>query len=610
MRKALFSSLLVLLATTGLGACDALTVGGLQSDEGEGPASIGALQGSGARSAYEGQSVTVQGVVTGNFVTGMDGFFMQDAAGTEDGDPATADGVYVQWSRDKSPRVRRGDRVRVSGEVVERGRGGRSLTTVQAEEVEALGRGGVNITSIDAPPASEADWARLEGMWLRISAPLTVTGNGGLLRYGDLEVSFGERLLQPTDVHPPGPAAEALAADNARRLLVLDDNRRGEYPRDLWFVPDEGPSNAAPLRVGSTLGQVEGILGHDHGRWRLHLTDIPRVLKQAPRPAAPQPPPGLRLASINLLNYFNGDGRGRGFPTPRGAASSRELTRQTAKTVAMLATLRPDIVAAAELENDGHDARSAEAALIAALNAELGDEGDYRAVVPPPGGAGEDVIRVGLFYRESRVRPYGPSAALTDGPFRQGSRPPLAQAFVPLDGGVAFTVVANHFKSKGSCPPAEQPADAGNRDNGDGQACWNAARVAAAQALHDWLTGDPAAAGNANAVLLGDFNANSQEDPLRRLRELGWRDAFELGGTARAYSYVHAGQAGRIDHALVSPTLADKVSGAVVWHANADESEAFDFRIDQRKADWYSEQPWRASDHDPLLIGLDFSRAP
>jgi uncharacterized protein len=57
--------------------------------------------------------------------------------------------------------------------------------------------------------------------------------------------------------------------------------------------------------------------------------------------------------------------------------------------------------------------------------------------------------------------------------------------------------------------------------------------------------------------------------------------------------------AGRLDHALLSPALAGRLRGAAEWHINADEPES------QGYADGDPTQPWRSSDHDPLLLGFD-----
>ena len=50
------------------------------------------------------------------------------------------------------------------------------------------------------------------------------------------------------------------------------------------------------------------------------------------------------------------------------------------------------------------------------------------------------------------------------------------------------------------------------------------------------------------------------------------------------------------------------MTGAAEWHINADELDAFDFNREGRapKADarLYRPDPFRSSDHDPLVIGL------
>src|SRR5690606_32580216 len=123
-----------------------------------------------------------------------------------------------------------------------------------------------------------------------------------------------------------------------------------------------------------------------------------------------------------------------------------------------------------ELENDGYGPDSSIARFVAALNA-AGPHEDWR-FVDSGSGPGDNPIRVGIVYRASRFTPVGRPAMLADGPFRDRSRVPLAQAFRAGRGPV-FVVVANHFKSKGGCGEARN----GDADRGDGQACFNATRV-------------------------------------------------------------------------------------------------------------------------------------
>ncbi|NLB15115.1 MAG: nuclease, partial [Gammaproteobacteria bacterium] len=145
-------------------------------------------------------------------------------------------------------------------------------------------------------------------------------------------------------------------------------------------------------------------------------------------------------------------------------------------------------------------------------------------------------------------------------------------------------------------------------DQRDGQVCWNATRSAAAQELHDWLATDPTASGSKAHVILGDLNSYAQEDPLRLLHDAGWRDAFAQAGIKRPYSYNFRGASGRLDHALLSPALAPALRAAAIWHINADESEAFDYQRRNRQKQWYAPDPYRSSDHDPLILVLDFGQ--
>ena len=592
----------------------------------EGVVAIGAVQGRGDASPLLGRTVTVEGVVTGDFARHLDGWFVQDAG---DGDPATSDGLFVV--SDLQPDLRAGDRVRLHGRVVEHGERGRgTLTTLQASAIDVVGRGDVAPVVLTAPPT---DWERYEGMRVRIEAPLAIGGQHQLARRGVLHASFGGRLATPTEIAAPGADAARVEADNRRRRLLLDDARASENPGPAWYL--EG---RPPPRLGSLARGVEGIVDQRWGELRLQLT-APLRIEPAPRPAPPQVRGDLRLAVLNLHNLFNGDGRGGGFPTARGARTPAQLRAQLARLVATFDALDPHLAALMELENDGYGPESSLAQLVDALNA---DGGDW-AFVDAGHGPGDDAIRVALLYRRSHLRPLGPPATLEGGPFGSRSRGPLAQAFVPQargrDDGPALVVVANHFKSKGC-------GDAGgaDRDQGDGQACWNATRVESARRLAAWLAGDPTGAGTDLVAIVGDLNAYSQEQPLRLLRSGGWVDALPVTGDAGPHSvdalpvtgdagphsvdalpatgdagpdsvdvlpetgdagphsFVFDGMAGRLDHVLLSPALATRLAGAAVWHSNADEPAAAPDR--GNSGGDRGPGPWRSSDHDPLLVGL------
>jgi len=552
----------------------------------KGPAviAIGQVQGSGERSPLEGRQVTIEGFVSADLRAGLGGVFVQDAG---DGDPATSDALFVQL--DPAQNAPAGQWLRVTGTVQElpAGKGGQSLTALKADTVVAVrARPAPAVTVLEGVPAS---WEALEGMQVRIAAPLTLSGQDQLARHGELSVAFEGRLWQPTELAAAGTAENAaLVADNARRRLRLDDGSGQRDPGRVSYLADD-----AQLRTGMVFSGVEGVVDQRHdGGYRLQLT---RPL-QVPALERPQPPTvagGLRIAAFNLENYFNGDGQGGGFPTLRGAKTLAQFQAQQAKLIATIRGLDADVAALMELENDGYGPDSAIAGLVRALNEGQGRDRQW-TFVDAGKGPGDNPIRVGIIYRASRVTPVGRPAVLEQEPFGERSRVPLAQAFRMGRKGRPFVVVANHFKSKGC-----NEATGADADQNDGQGCWTATRVASARLLNQWLQRDPTGSGSRDAVLLGDFNAYAMEDPIRQLHADGWTDAFKVAGVEQPYSYVYNGLTGRLDHALLNAGMAARLKGAAEWHINADEAD--DAGYQGRNVPG----PWRSSDHDPLLLGFD-----
>lgn len=540
---------------------------------------IGTVQGQGAQSPLPGQAVTIEGVVVARVgaADAVEGWFVQDAG---DGDEATSDAVFVS-AADSGVALQVGDRVRVRGVVAEQAQGRGTRTSIEQARIDPRGRGTVTPAKVAKTPA---DWEQLEGMAVQFDAPLWLADSAEMDKRGRVLASIDGRLWQPGERAAPGSEqARAVATDNARRQLWLETGK-GDAAA-AW------PVGLDRARSGSRLDDVAGVLDQAGAGYRLRLTATP-TLQASARPQPPQVPGNLRVAALNLENLFNGDGHGGGFPTPRGARTPAELAAQLAKHVATIDGLDADVVALMELENDGYGTDSSLAALVAALNA---NGGDWHAVDAGK-GPGDNAIRVGLIYRGDRVRTQGKPATLEQGPFGPHSRVPMAQAFVPLRAGrvagPAFVVVANHFKSKG-CSGAEN----GDRDQGDGAACWNATRTESAHLLDAWLRTDPTGHGE-RTLIVGDLNAYAGEEPLRTLAASGWRDAFAVAGIESPYSYVYDGQLGRLDHALLSPALAKHLRGAAEWHSNADEAENAGYRAG-------GSGPWRSSDHDPLLLGFD-----
>ena len=583
---------------------------------------ISEVQGSGALSPIAGSTVTIEAVVTSPYLSAVGGVFVQEERDHRDGDPATSEGLVILL--DQSKVAKPGDLVRVTGLVTEFGdEPGKSVTALK-DLTEFLSCGSAPLpamASIEQAPVVQADWERFEAMRVSLDLPVTVVRNDRLESDGELQVSLSGRQFQPTEIHPPGEEARRLNADNLRNRLILDDGQSAFFPKTISWL-SQRISQETPYRVGTRLGEVEGFFDERGGSYRVHVAKPP-VVEQAPRPKQPASVKGeLEVLSFNLENWFNGDGKGAGFPTSRGAVSKEAMLRQRNKLVTAIAATAPDIAALIEVENDGDQPKTALQELVDALNAQT--QLGYVWVVPPGAAAkardaklGGDEIRVAMIYRKSKVRTKGDSATISGAPFDRLNRPPLAQTFERLlngkGTGQVFTLVANHWKSKGGC----DPSNTANVDRGDFQACWNPVRVEAARAIMDWLATDPTKSLDPDYLVVGDFNAYSQEDPLRLMVAAGFMRLAEGTRKAPSYSFSFNGSLGKLDHAFASSSLKSQIADADIWHINADEYPGFAYDaaefadpLQQTRAQaanklLYRKHSFRTSDHDPLLIGLN-----
>jgi hypothetical protein len=582
---------------------------------------IHTIQGSGLRSPKLGERVTIRAIVTTPYLSGLGGFFVQQATEDRDGDPASSEGLFVQadggGARGKTAPptpgqaetepdgdVQPGMILRLSGVVGELGDPSSSLTTL-TDVSERLLCGTAELptpASIESAQLVVEDWEAFEGMRVSLDAPLTLIGNDQLFRRGELVVSFTGRQYQPTQRQPPGEGARKLDIANRAARLILDDRSEANWPERIRYLPERVTADR-PHRVGSQISDVAGILDQRAGQYRLQVEG--RItLQQAPRPALPALDGRIRVMSYNVLNLFNGDGQGGEFPTPRGATTPEEHQRQIAKVVAAIRAVNADVVGLMEIENDGLEANSALRQFVDALNRGQPAARRYSAVDPGVSRLGSDEISVALIYRRQTLETVGPALTLTAAPFDQRHRAPLMQRFRDRQSGGSFAVVVNHWKSKGGC----QDADSANADRGDLQGCWNAARVDAARALAGWIEAESNVWNDDDVLILGDLNAYAQEDPLRLLAQEGY-ERLEPGSEAGAdYTLSFDAAVGALDHALVSASLRPQVTGVAIWHINADEMPDFDYNIDQRsKAQraLYRPDPHRSSDHDPVIVALN-----
>lgn len=561
---------------------------------------IAQVQGSGEVSRLLSQHVTIQGVVLGQVYSDgpMPGLMLQSLK--SDNDPATAEGIFVVVA--EPTQYQAGQLLVVSGTVAEIDQ----LTSlIDAQVLGECGTKAIKPFVVQLPLDANLSWEAYEGMWLRFEQPLTVADTFTLGRYGEILLA-DTRLMVPTQVVEPGEKAQRLAEQQNRQAILLDDGFWQQNPDPLPY-PNTGLTAQSSLRVGDQVLNVEGIVHQDERGYRLLPTQQPSFVNANPRPNKPLATGEneLRIASYNVLNFFTGHGQEKPFPTRRGARTPEELARQQAKLVQALVALDADIIGLLELENNGYNTGSAIATLLAAVNQQSSEPYEMVVTAETPGS---DAIKVGIFYRGSRVSAIGKAATQTAAPFTRLHRPPVAQSFRHLASGTEFTFAVNHFKSKGSCPRSGAADYTAQKDQGDGQACWNAARVEAATALQQWLQTQPTGITTAHSVVVGDFNAYRMEDPIRYFEKQGWQ--YLSDGKQQSYSFVFRGRSGSLDHMLASPSLAAKLTDFQHWPINADEPVLLDYGLRFKPAgqltQLYEASPYRSSDHDPILATFSF----
>ncbi|MCF2447034.1 ExeM/NucH family extracellular endonuclease [Dyadobacter sp. CY345] len=595
------------------------------------PVKISAIQGSGTTAAITGIQ-TIEGIVTRMFsgATGLNGFFVQEEDADSDGDATTSEGIFVyNLSTDVAGLVTpsEGDKVNLTGTVQDfvSTTSGVTTSSTQIRSLTNFTNLGLStlpaVTTIKFPVANVTDLERYEGMLVDISATsgnLVVTEYFQLGRYGQVVLSATGASNQPgTDARldqftqfnmPSTTGYAAYLAEIAKRKIILDDGSTRQNTDPIIFGRNGNPLSATnTLRGGDEVTNIVGILDERLEGYRIQRATGVNFIPVNERPTTPPSLAAatLKVASANVLNYFTTLDAGSG--DFRGANNAQEFTRQKAKIIKALIGTDADVIGLMEIQNNGTTPTTALQDLINGLNADPASSGTYAFVNTDPSVTGftlsTDAITVGIIYKTDKVSLVGNAASLTtSAAFDAVGRRPLAQTFSQNSNGELFTVVVNHFKSKGS-----SSGGAGDADAVDGQSASNGTRSRQATDLAAWLATRPTGTTDLDYLILGDLNAYAMEDPLRILATSGYTNQLP----ATSYSYVFDGQTGSLDHALASSTLATQITGTAKWHINADEPGVLDynteFKTTGQVTSLYAPDQFRAADHDPVLVGLDLT---
>lgn len=536
---------------------------------------IGAIQGTGATSAFEGQQVLTTGVVT---AIDSNGFYIQDYG---DGDARTSDAIFVFTS--SAPQdVFIGDTLTIEGRVSEyrAGTGGLTVTQLNPTSITVdsfgdalpdavlIGQGGLTIPT-EKITNGIAFWEALEGMRVTLDAPHVVSNTtDDQWRETDVVVSGGE-------------GATGL---NARGGITISP---GDYnPEKIQLQADRAVFDGFDphYSIGDQLSSVTGIVNYANATYEVIVTEAVSVTKDVTLAKEVTALKGdathLSIATYNVENLDSSDGK---FDV---LASN------------IVYNLRaPDIVALQEIQDadgagTGSDLSGQKTAqgLIDAIAALNGGRYAYIEIAPTvagsTGGEPGGNIRNGYLYNLDRVGYVDGSATLITGDAYAGSRKPLVATWDFH--GEQLTTINVHLTSRGGSEPLwganQPPFDAGD-----------AARTAQAAGVKAWVNDKLAADPSLNVAIMGDWNGFYFEQAQTQLTDPAQGGKFtnlnSLLPEEERYSYMFQGNAQALDNMLVTGGLLDGASFDAV-HLNAE------FGGD------------RPTDHDPQLALLRLGTDP
>ncbi|QUM76346.1 ExeM/NucH family extracellular endonuclease [Moritella sp. 24] len=636
------------------------------------PHLISQLQGEGHRSPYvvkkgsrsyrSEQSFTVKGVVT-KWQRGRNaGFFMQQT--TRSLLPLASTGIFVRTPMIEN--IKPNTRVCVTG-VVEEHYGMTQLDPIETIIIQgsakAIAPTDILVATADANFRETLE--RYEGMRVRL-ASITDMRVTKPLHYDRRWRRYNMILTHKhINIHPnsgsfPGSIlADQHALENKQRRLYLQLSDKQSLIHEL-----------ASIRVNDRVTDVVGILQFSYGEFRLlikepasklqfeHLNDrevlLPRINHH------------LRIASFNLLNYFNSVAGGADNPLRRnrGATSLSRLHHQETKLAETIVALDADFIGLMEMENNGFGHDSAVQRLVRLVNSRIQYPAKHYKIVTPnqldlyrSRYLGSGAITVAGLYRPSKLRLI--KTRVINLPIQRSvlgnayHRPALTPTFIRVGDDKntpLLTISVNHFKSKGSkCVEDKQRTaklkqlkatrskdsqslnkwhKARKRAKQDRQGNCAQFRVMAARVLAQALVKQAG-----HKIILGDLNSYPKEDPLLVLTDYkrSRYAYYEIQGSAHSYlgqqlldpkvtkgfgyhdpfahdntdNWTYSFQAlGRLDYILLSAGLLPHLAAKKVWHINASESRVTAGKTPHVNKVNQDKSVFSSSDHDPLFIEL------
>lgn len=606
------------------------------------------LQGIGHRAPVVGGGVTsgsstaaarfnVEGVIT---AIAQNGFYMQDATG--DGDDRTSDGIFVFTGTNAAilSTIAVGNTMQVLNvQVGEFSANSNNLSGTQLSATSTSGATFSNLggtTTIDAvvlgverfiPTGQVSDpgfatydittdaadfWESLEGMLVEIPESIATSPTSAFRSRDPINSSVQGPDNNEIWVRVPANTDPDGLATNGGFLLSPTDVNPERIQLDDIRTPIDFPE----VTVGDVIGAIQGVVNYDFQNYEVLVSASPVVVTESTlEKEVTEITANTRQITIGTYNVENldpeiedtavGSVAGGDLYTRQGESDDDIGSGQYAKIAEHIAINMgaPTIVALQEVQDnngaeitidnpataevEGVDSADTLQVLVDLLEATYGVDYAFAYENPPAanidGGQPNANIRPAFLYRADQVTLVETIRIGDDaGSVFASSRKPLVGVFD--FNGVEFTVINNHFNSKGGDNAVfgnVQPPVLSSEIQ----------RIQQAEFVRDYAEGLLAADPNAKIMVLGDLNDFAWSNPNQVLTGDGlFTDlAVELIPEEDRYSYNFQGNAQSLDHTLVNDILLVQA-----------EAQHDIVRVNSE----YSDQ---ASDHDPAVTLLDFT---
>ena len=571
---------------------------------------IGEVQGESHESPLVGKEVVINNVVVTK--TDKTGFYVQDKV--SDNNPRTSDAVYVA----SAEKVESGDLLKVQGTVKE---GYMEEYSVRPGQTFKKPAGSLTVTQI-------------------INATITKLGKADLPKVLNISEKMPKDIVDntPTKYNPETEALDYWESLEGMRVEVTKPKVTGpQYKGDIYVLPGDykgqklnniggvnlrpGVQNTEvlPITVGNSFvakakdyfnENITGVVTYKNKTYKIDPID-PNALKGLlqdgglKREVSKIYPSEdkLTIASYNIEN-FSANNKGHD-ETPEEKVD--KIANSFIKEVHS-----PDIITLIEVQdnnggvNDGTvDGVKSGEKLAQRIKSLGGPDYKYTEIAPVDGKDGGKPganIRVAYLYNPKRVTLIGKekggseeAARFVNGHLEKNParidptsvhfekvRKSLAAEFEFK--GERIVVIANHLKSKlgdDAIYGSNQPSVENTK----------AKRIEEAKILNAFIKEGLRQNPNLKFVLTGDFNDFEFSDSVKTIVGNELVNLMAEHEQGDRYSYFYRGSNQSLDNILISKNIKDKVVFSPV-HINAS----------------FMEEHGRASDHDPVVVQIDFSK--